>query len=66
MSAEVHAFTPAEDEAPEAKRRDSPQPEVPGRAPLCPTCWHLLDSLGHFWICRTRNGRLRYRSRGAA
>lgn len=40
-------------------RRHEPQPEDVLRAPLCPRCWHLRDSLGHFWTCLTKNGRPR-------
>jgi hypothetical protein len=46
---------------PERKRRESPQAEVPGRAPLCPRCWFLRDTLGHVWACVAPNGRLRKR-----
>jgi hypothetical protein len=54
MSAALHACAP-----PEPKRRDSPQPEVPGRARLCLRCLYLRDALGHIWACVAPNGRLR-------
>ena len=48
--------------APERKRRHEPQPETPGRAPLCPECLHLLDALGHVWACVAPGGKLRRRA----
>jgi hypothetical protein len=60
MSADVYALPPeAEGETPAPKRRETPQPEVPGRAALCTECLHLLDSVGHVWVCVAPNGRLR-------
>ena len=53
------ALLPLEPPEPERKRRESPQPEVLGRAPLCPDCWHLEDSVGHFWAHGGPDGRLR-------
>lgn len=63
MTADLLPLEPPE---PERKRRETPQPEVPGRAPLCTECGFLEDALGHVWLCIAPNGRLRYRSRGAA
>jgi hypothetical protein len=40
-------------------KRAGPQPEAPGRAPLCDECWHLGDALGHAWACVAPGGRLR-------
>src|ERR1700677_589000 len=39
---------PKPEEPPEGRRHE-PQPEDLLRAPLCLRCWHLRDSLGHFW-----------------
>jgi hypothetical protein len=61
MNAVLPAPVPLPPE-PERKRRESPQPEIPGRAPLCPSCWHLRDALGHFWTCVAPNGRPRWRT----
>lgn len=51
--------TPAQPTEPGPRRRETPQPEVPGRAPLCPVCLHLRDAVGHVWACVAPGGRLR-------